>query len=527
MINEKSTILIIDDSEIVRDVMANKMASLGYTSLCAASAAEALRLKEKHVIDLFIIDINMPDIDGIEFLKMLDIPNNSYTAIMLTAIKDFKCAKHSMELGAFSYIGKPYDYLDLENQIAKALQLVKLRREREEYYRNLEHEVERKSDELKQYIEILENREKRLDTIINSIGEGLFALDNDDNIMLVNAEFERIANQELHKFIGEHIEVAIEDKSLLYQLRNIISKKNSEEKSQDGIISLFMSDKNLHYFSTNVSIIKGGDQQTIGHIITLSDQSDKIRTEQLRRSFLNNVSHELRTPTTAIISMTEALRNSNVDDEQKEYLQIMDECENSLLDLLNEILDYSRIERGIFTISLDEFCLGTLCERVINILSARAKEKELVFSYNIAEKIYRKVKIDGSRFQQILMNILGNAIKFTLKGEVELSANCLSESADQIKVLISIRDTGIGIPHNKLSLIFEEFTQVEGASNRKFGGTGLGLAISKKLVDLMGGKIWVESEVNNGSTFYILITFKFAEDQQTKNQDKTEMTETR
>lgn len=373
--------------------------------------------------------------------------------------------------------------------------------------------------------EALRGQRDFYERITETLGEGLYVQDAEGKCTYMNSEAERLLGWAREEFIGKpvhdtiHTVTAAGEPLLASDCQiNRMTRAGERMASEDQV---FMRRDGAVFPVAVVSqgIFRDGDYAgavVAFQDITLRKQAEdalkaaKEAAEEASRAksdFLANMSHEIRTPMNGIIGMTELALDTELNSEQREYLGLVKSSADALLSIVNDILDFSKIEAGKMSLDEVEFSLPDLLSQTARSIALRAHQKGLELLLDIDAEIPEVLIGDPGRIRQVVVNLLGNAIKFTEHGEVLVKASLgsLQSGADKVVLHISVRDTGIGIPQEKFQAIFESFSQADTSTTRKYGGTGLGLTISTRLVELMGGCIWLESAVGKGSTFFIEI----------------------
>jgi len=379
----------------------------------------------------------------------------------------------------------------------------------------------------------LEASEERLNDAQLYARMGSFEYDVTENKLLVSAGWKRLLGVELdfdaNKFLldnslfDEFFDLEEFEKFKRDVIKAVDSKKHIKSKLR--VTPRGSSDKRTWFITLSPVDLGVGKSKILGVCQDITEQ-EHIQNElkkatlkaqeavELKQQFLANMSHEIRTPMNAILGFSRLMLRSNLDQEHQEFVSAIYDSAENLLVVLDDILDFSKMEAGKLNISPVHFSLPDLLQHLYRLFKLRSEENGILFTLKIDDDIAPVLIGDRYRINQILINLVTNAIKFTKKGSVELGLSLKAADNTTQTIEIRVKDTGIGIPKDKQESIFESFRQAEGDTTRKFGGTGLGLTIVKTLIELMGGSIQVESEVNKGSTFVCTIPFLIGNEQQ-------------
>lgn len=377
------------------------------------------------------------------------------------------------------------------------------------------------SGELQGYVKVTRDiterkqAEERLRLVVEAAPSGMIMVDDKGKIVLVNSQAEHLFGYDREELLGHPIEMLVpvrfRDKHPGYrqsfsadpQTRAMgagrdlfgVRKDGTEVPVEIGLNPLD-TEEGAFVLASVVDITERKRSEELGRA-----RDKALQDSQLKSAFVANISHELRTPVSGIMGMNELLLETNLDEQQRMLAKSVSDAAQSLLSIINDLLDISKIEAGKTTLRKIPFGLISLVQDSVRMLADNARSKRLALNTNIDYSIPDYLVGDPDRIRQVLINLLGNAIKFTEKGVVSIEAKLEGEDEKEALIRFSVRDTGIGIAGENLNLLFQPFSQLDSSSRRRFGGTGLGLSISRQLVELMGGEIGVESQTGEGSTF--------------------------
>ncbi len=546
--NSNTKILVVEDSPTQAIRLQHILETRGFEVAVAFNGKAALEHLEHDRPSIVISDVIMPEMDGYELCKRIksderfkDIP-----VIILTSLSDPEDIIKGLEVGADNFITKPYQekllvsriqYIIVNRELrakstsglgieiffagrkhfleADRIQIVDLLLSSYETAVQNYHDLERTNEELIRSNELVSAEANKLRTLIECLDAGIIFADENDIITEINSRFAELFETKRNDVLGETIWKVHEDNPSLGHVREIISgfKKGLSRKWVSVDRKLLGRD-----LSMRVQPIFENEVYK-GVILSVIDVSDFVQaqeqTKQANRAkgqFLANMSHEIRTPLNGIVGMAQLALNTSLNDHQREYIEAIKTSSEDLINIINDILDFSKIEAGKLSLSPVLFSLKESVSNVVSNLALQAHTKSVELIYEVEDDTPDQIIGDAGRLRQILINLLGNAIKFTEHGEIYVSTKAESLPGNALKLYFAVRDTGVGIPNDKLDTIFQAFEQVDSSSTRQFGGTGLGLAVSSQLCHMMGGDIWVESELGKGSVFYFTVTVQRGND---------------
>lgn len=490
----KGFIICVDDQpEVVGSLMTQLENAIGQSCEIevAESASEALEvldelLAQGEQIDIVITDEIMPGMPGSKFLEIVHQRDPGIMTVMLTGQAGFDDVVYAVNHAELDKcIKKPWDYEELKSTVLELLKKASIKR----------HNV-RLSQEL-----ITEKN--KAEAIVHSITDGIIVFDGNDRISLVNKACTEILGRTEKELVGRRIMEVLELKELIMLL--VEASHHSDEVVSDEITLTQPEDPEREMDIIAIAkTLRGRDSQPLGVVTVLRDVTREKEVSRMKANFLSTISHELRTPLTSILSTYELLLQNSLgelNDDQREFITLSKEQGAFLSELLENLLDLTTLEANRLELTRMPFDLEQLAKDVLADIRESATAKGLRISVDIAPNL-PKIVADEHKIARVLKNLLSNAVKFTEQGDVGLTI----QRADS-GVQLSIRDSGIGIAEEYFDKIFEKFFQVDSTPTREFKGSGVGLAICRAIVLAHRGRIWVESILDQGTTFHVTLPF--------------------
>lgn len=540
-------ILVVDDLEHNRDLLSRLLLSMGHQVVSVDNGRAALDQLEGGSFDLVLLDIMMPDMNGFQVLeskqqspRLRDIP-----VIVVSALDELNSIVRCVELGAEDFLPKPINRVLLRARVEAVLEKKRLRDAERAHLLTIGQQTKA----------ALQKSEHLLQTVVSNAPIVLFALDDQGaftlieglGLKLLNLTSEELMGRSVFDLAegmptltegaaraldGEIFTTVLEIADMVFESQQLpmrdssgrisgvigvatditerVKAKAALQKAHDEL-ELRVAERTMELSQSNTLLKQEiGERKRMEKDLALA-RDQALEASRLKSDFLATVSHEIRTPMNGIIGMTELLLETELDNTQVEFASIVRNEAFSLLEIINDILDFSKIEAGKLILGNTPFSLHTVFTSVHELFSPKAIEHSLAFSLEVDPAIPDVVIGDPGRLRQIMINLVGNAFKFTERGSVSVGAVLTGRQGSQAHIHIGVTDTGIGVLPAVQHTLFDSFTQADGSITRRYGGTGLGLAISKRLVELMNGQIGVDSTVGVGSTFWFTVVLDEAD----------------
>ena len=485
---EKIQVLVVDDEKIMRDGSERILTKEGWNAITADSGLQGLELIKQKSFHILLLDLMMPGMSGMEVLKEVRNSQPGIVVIVITGYATIETAVEAMKAGAYDFIPKPFTPEQLRIVVRRAIEKLTLEREAEQ------HRLERHRS-----LRDIANEKNRTRTIINYITEGLLVTDELGNIVLYNPAVTRILSLEEKPPLGKNLYEWTKHKELSGMVEKVLG---SDDSKCQGASQEFVLGDPPQSLVAHCAPVRTEEGKLLGSVTLFHDVTCFKEIDQMKSDFVNMVSHELRSPLSAIRQQLSVMVDGMVgtlSEEQKLLLIRAQTRIDGLMSMVGNLLDLSRIEEGQH-VQREHIVLSEITDEIIELMRPEAEKKNLELNVTIDSDI-SPIHADFQGVETIIKNLISNAIKYTSEGGgVGITAQ---NRGGYIEIKVS--DTGVGIAKENLSRIFDRFFRIRNEYTRKVVGSGIGLPLVKAIVDAHFGKISVESELNKGTTFTVIL----------------------
>jgi signal transduction histidine kinase len=500
--NNDLHILVVDDSEIIRETLQKHISDAGYAVESAGGMHEALLLHARKQFDLFLIDVVMPGVSGLTLLKELRIYDNTYEAVMVTGHESLGDAVTAMELGAFGYLIKPVKRDELIGMVQKALAMAKVKKNRFDHLRRLEDSVRSRTQELENAVAVLETQTQRLDAVINSMGDGLLAIDCENSVVLLNAKAEKILDIRFGDCAGQRLE-RIHGRCSSPEFLASLTGDAGRGKGRTIGVSYEVSGEGMRHYCVTVRDVLDQNGKTAGKLALFNDHTEKISAEHLRNSFLTILAHELRTPLTIIMNYLPLLASDTIaGPQQKEAAGDMRTASLRMKKLIDTIMSIALFS-GLSESSHDHDSDVDVCSLVEHEIADLENMTGVTIPPVRIENLLAcsLVRLDPTLTKIVVNSLLSNAVKFNSGNKavtIRIEGAMLN---GQQAVAMTFRDQGGGLSETSKKHLFEVFSPGEDHLTRKTNGIGSGLFLAKRAAELLGGTLSMQENTGGGMSF--------------------------
>lgn len=486
-------VLIIDDEKGLRVGTKRLLEAEGYFAETAENGTQGILAAKRQEFDIIIIDLKMPDMDGIDVLKEIRKTSPNTICFIATAYASYETAIEATKLGAYSYIPKPFTPEELLQQIRRGYET-----------RLLMLEAEKLKQEREERLLEIASEKSRLKTILNSITDGVLVVNRTGELVLFNSEALRYL--ELNElFIGDVI-LDILPAEITQLIKRFIDSREYIPVSYSTQIELKKDPDKLVILEATCSPVPHSDGTLAGIVTVIRNITETKKIEALKSQFVSMVAHELKTPVAAVLGFIKIILDEEISitpDQQKDFLDRSYKRLQQLVTMVNDLLDISRMELKKTERELKELDIGQILQSVSELLEIEIKKRKLSLHISVPPSNLRLIA-DQNEINRLFTNLISNAIKYNMEnGSIDIQVTYSGNY-----MIASVRDTGIGMRPEEKKKLFQDFYRVKNEKTRGISGTGLGLAIVKRIVESYSGKIEVESEFNTGTVFIVYLPVK-------------------